>query len=103
MTDCGNIAPPANGAVDFPSGTTTYGEIADYTCEPGYDLVGVASRTCQSDSHWSGTEPTCDIKGKFLQYISQIIIHKNLFYLIKRMSINHLNGQTARERVKIAN
>ena len=58
------IGPPANGDVTFPSGTK-YGESADYTCDTGYDLVGVASRTCQDDSSWDGTEPSCDIKGKF--------------------------------------
>ncbi len=33
---------------------------ATYTCESGYILSGDSSRICQSDSIWSGSEPTCD-------------------------------------------
>jgi len=39
----------------------TYGEIATYTCESGYDLIGIGQRTCQSDKSWSGSQPSCSI------------------------------------------
>ena len=32
---------------------------ASYTCDVGYSVVGVASRTCQSDGQFSGQEPVC--------------------------------------------
>lgn len=35
------------------------GEIATYSCEVGFSLVGTATRTCQADGSWSGTAPTC--------------------------------------------
>jgi hypothetical protein len=35
------------------------GDIGTYSCATGYDLVGTATRTCQSDATWTGTEPTC--------------------------------------------
>ena len=63
VIDCGTLGPPANGGVTFPSGTE-YGGSADFTCDPGYDLNGVPSRTCQDGGSWSDADPTCDIKGE---------------------------------------
>lgn len=37
------------------------GDVATYTCASGYDLVGGATRTCQSDGSWDGAEPTCAV------------------------------------------
>ncbi len=50
-----------NGMVDTSSGTT-FMNTAIYTCDPGYILMGVSSRVCQSDVEWSGSEPTCESK-----------------------------------------
>ena len=38
------------------------GDIATYTCDPGFILVGVSTRNCGSDGTWSGEEPTCERK-----------------------------------------
>ena len=56
--DCG--APPAadsNGAV-LALATTTFGSVATYTCNSGYNLVGSTTLTCQADETW-GSAPTC--------------------------------------------
>lgn len=55
--DCGGLGAPTNGMVDVPS--TGFSSVATYSCDPGYLLVGDATRTCQNDSMWSGSEPTC--------------------------------------------
>ncbi|CAL8263280.1 unnamed protein product [Lota lota] len=31
----------------------------DFTCEPGYRIIGQHSRTCQADGSWSSVEPVC--------------------------------------------
>ncbi|CAH1271361.1 CSMD3 [Branchiostoma lanceolatum] len=53
---CPALTAPANGAV---SGTNFYGDVATFTCDPGYNLVGGSTRTCQADTTWSGSSPTC--------------------------------------------
>lgn len=45
------------GAVDV--GLSVEDVIANYTCEPGYTLIGASSRVCQSNGQWSGMAPTC--------------------------------------------
>ncbi|XP_055372262.1 uncharacterized protein LOC129606153 isoform X4 [Condylostylus longicornis] len=47
-----------------PLGTVTisgrhFGGRATYTCPHGYHVVGLASRLCQADGNWAGSEPAC--------------------------------------------
>ena len=56
--DCGNLTHPANGQVTLTAGTTV-GQIATYSCDTGYNLVGDSTRTCQATGNWSGSAPTC--------------------------------------------
>ncbi|XP_060565067.1 fibropellin-1-like isoform X2 [Ruditapes philippinarum] len=59
INDCGVLTNPANGNVDISSGTS-YGNTASYSCDAGFELNGVLQRTCQADSSWSSSAPTCD-------------------------------------------
>ena len=55
--DFSTLSAPENGNFAI---TTTGGEVvASYTCEIGYQLVGNAVLTCQSDGQFSGEEPVC--------------------------------------------
>ena len=65
ISDCGGLSSPGNGSVSTEEQTTTYGQVANYTCNPGYTLIGEQSRTCQQDGNWSGSPPVCEVKGKF--------------------------------------
>ena len=56
--DCGTLNNPANGQVSH-TGRTTYRQTATYSCDTGYNLVGVSTRTCQATGAWSGSVPTC--------------------------------------------
>ena len=55
--DCGVLENPTNGEVI--TGGTTLGLSVTYTCNSGYELVGDATRTCESNGLWSNSEPTC--------------------------------------------
>ena len=59
VVDCGELTDPTNGAVNTSSGTT-FMMTATYTCNTGYNLNGVTTRTCQATGDWSGSDPTCD-------------------------------------------
>ena len=56
--DCGPLTNPDNGRVDTPQGTT-FNQVATYSCNNGYLLVGNMTRVCQVDGRWSGTDPFC--------------------------------------------
>ena len=49
-----------NGVVSW-SGLSP-GGVATYTCDPGFILVGDATRICRDDGAWSDEEPTCERK-----------------------------------------
>ena len=61
VVDCGPLRYPLNGVVDTPQGTIFH-QVATYSCNDMYVLVGNKTRTCQEDGRWSGYEPYC---GKF--------------------------------------
>jgi hypothetical protein len=63
---CGALTPPANGSVLTPTGTTLNAS-ANYRCDSGYTLVGIATRVCGTDGAWSGTEPVCEAVDWFGQ------------------------------------
>lgn len=51
---CDTPASPLNGLV------TDDGETAVYSCNQGYSMDGLSTRTCGTDgSAWSGSAPTC--------------------------------------------
>ncbi|HET7538646.1 MAG TPA: hypothetical protein VFK05_02205 [Polyangiaceae bacterium] len=60
IANCPALASPTGGTVDAP--TLTFGATATYSCNAGYTISGMATRTCQPDGTWSGTAPTCAAK-----------------------------------------
>ena len=47
---------PNGVVVEFGRST---GDNATYSCESGFELVGVPTRFCQSNGQWSDEPPTC--------------------------------------------
>ena len=43
---------------------TTFRSVAEYSCEIGFDLDGVARVQCLEDGQWSDPAPFCDIRGE---------------------------------------
>ena len=54
--------------------TLAPGGVANYTCDPGFILVGDRTRICGSDGTWSGVPPVCERKLIF----STILLHNYL-------------------------
>ena len=77
--------------VDVSQGTT-FGQMATYSCNGGYELTGGATRTCQTTG-WSGSAPTC---GEFktcginLQFTESLL---SVYYSIDIMSAHYAVGQ----------
>jgi len=46
-------------------GILSYEDTCSFTCNTGYQLTGNATRTCQSDGSWSGSDIMCE-RGNFL-------------------------------------
>ncbi|KAI8495182.1 carbohydrate binding [Branchiostoma belcheri] len=57
VVQCPLLAPPLNGLM---TGSNSYGDVVTFMCDPGYNLVGPSSLTCQSNGTWSQRSPTCD-------------------------------------------
>jgi hypothetical protein len=55
---CDALTAPANGSVSVANGGV-YPSTATYTCDAGYSISPSATRTCGTDGHWSGSDPTC--------------------------------------------
>lgn len=72
--DCGSLPAPINGNLTAVP-ATTFESIAVYTCNSGFNIIGQATRTCQADGIWSGSEPMCALAGKFSSFYPL-----NLFY-----------------------
>lgn len=46
-----------------------FGARATYSCQHGYHVVGLQSRTCQADGKWAGTPPACKQNSKTLNVV----------------------------------
>ncbi|ETE67092.1 Sushi, von Willebrand factor type A, EGF and pentraxin domain-containing protein 1, partial [Ophiophagus hannah] len=57
IISCAMPSRPMNGIVKGQS--YTYGSVVQYDCDHGFQLNGLARRTCQSDQTWDGNEPLC--------------------------------------------
>ena len=54
----------------IPFGSVTYtervfGAKATYSCQHGYHVVGLQSRTCQADGKWAGSAPVCKQNSEY--------------------------------------
>jgi len=65
ITACGQPASYSNGRVDTNAGTS-FGDVARYSCDEDYTLIGLNETICQADGQWNGSVPTCE--SEILQF-----------------------------------
>jgi len=58
VVDCGGLQPPENGNVTLSD--TTIGSQANYSCNTGFTLTGIATRECLESGEWNNSAPTCE-------------------------------------------
>ncbi len=68
--NCSSLVSPANGTITYtPSGDTTCGSVARYSCNVGFELSALDKlRFCREDKMWNGTENNCS--GKLVMHQS---------------------------------
>ena len=66
--ECPLLSDPQNGLVDAPSNTVR--SIARYSCQTGYNLVGMNEQECLTSAKWSGSPPSCISKIRFSSVIN---------------------------------
>ena len=64
---CGNPGTPDHGAKE--GNGYQYGQSVKFTCTTGYQLQGSATRTCQTNGQWTGTQPTCNSKQRSQSFL----------------------------------
>ncbi|EGD79911.1 hypothetical protein PTSG_10194 [Salpingoeca rosetta] len=56
---CNPLGDPQNGHLRLSSTPARYPATAEFSCVPGYELVGQAQLSCKTDKTWSAPAPTC--------------------------------------------
>ncbi|XP_078621329.1 uncharacterized protein LOC144887805 [Branchiostoma floridae x Branchiostoma japonicum] len=59
IVPCSPPVAPANGAVS-PDGSISYLDVVEFSCDPGYQLVGDSAHMCHWDGSWNGSTPNCN-------------------------------------------
>ena len=78
VSQCPDLDPPTGGNIETTG--TNFWDTATYTCDSGFNLVGVATRTCQANGAWSGTPPFCSRESsKLLRYGEGAIVIRAAF------------------------
>ena len=64
--DCGSPPQLVNGTVDASEGTY-YRNVAKFTCNEGFELIGYDSISCQASGNWSTLTAECRSEN-FINY-----------------------------------
>ena len=54
---CGHPGVPVHGKIN--SYVFSYNSSVEYSCNPGYTIVGPKKRVCQANQTWTGSLPRC--------------------------------------------
>ena len=71
LVSCPLLSSPSNGMINCSLGddeVPSYEDTCSFTCNPGYELTGSNTRTCQSNGSWSGNNAMCNRGKCFLIY-----------------------------------
>jgi len=79
--DCGILPHPQNGNVTLPS-QTVFNSTANYTCKPGYKIIGDVRRRCLASGVWGGLEPACFVLSKTALYANKVGIQNDILSIV---------------------
>ena len=68
LVPCPSLSGPSDGMINCSLGddeVASSGDTCSFTCDTGYELTGSDTRTCQSNSSWSGSVTMCS-RGEYL-------------------------------------
>ncbi len=68
VLDCGEPSDLVNGKVSVPH-TTICGSEVTYSCNVGYSMKGVSSRTCETNEQWSTGTILCERRFYQLKFM----------------------------------
>ncbi len=66
---CPDLVSPPNGVVMMTN--RSVGSVAEYSCDVGFQLIGMEQRTCLQNGTWTDIDPTCVGKG-YIYYIIEL-------------------------------
>ena len=58
VVSCGSLSSPTNGSITITE--VTFGALANFTCDEGFNLIGSSSRQCLANGNWSGNDTSCE-------------------------------------------
>ena len=61
---CVNLTAPVDGSMV--GNGHLFGDVANFSCNGGFNLSGSDSRQCQADATWSGSITSCNGKMPFM-------------------------------------
>lgn len=70
FVDCGTLDAPVNGTVSLTG--TYYLDVATFSCDEGFDLVGSQLLTCQYLGSWNGSPARCVQEGSGISFRCKI-------------------------------
>lgn len=94
FTSCPIPEQPANGRIEMLD--RRLGGLVNYKCEEGFQMMGIASRSCLSSGGWSGTFPKCLASGASATSTSTfLLITPNLQKTTPLVSIEETTNSTS--------
>ncbi|CAH3164729.1 unnamed protein product [Pocillopora meandrina] len=83
---CAHLSVPSNGSLHPCSNLP--GNTCRFSCDKGYILTGSATRTCQDDGTWTGTQAKCN--GRYIKNKSVFLIFKHSFIFVSVINCSKL-------------
>lgn len=70
IPDCGSLVSPSGGSMAITG--TYYLDVATFSCDAGFELVGSQQLVCQYGGSWDGSHPICTSGG------NAVLIHRTV-------------------------
>ena len=76
MVECELVVPDSGNATVNGTGL---GSVVEYTCDIGFDLIGLSLQVCLENDIWSDEMPVCECE--LIKFATLYITHKNVLYI----------------------